>query len=202
MEKNTHSQKEILIFNAVTKLMNEGAKPHSIKVADIAKEAGIGKGTIYDYFKSKEEILEKALLYNINIEFYDSMEKIKVGESFKDKFYIILDIIKNSAKDYSAASNILFSSLSHCEFREILEKNKDCFNEKYDLLKKAINDLASLGILEGIIKEQEDKDYQVMVFESVVMGFGNTICINNECDTKRIENAKDRAYKLLIKGLN
>jgi AcrR family transcriptional regulator len=202
VEKNTHSQKEILIFNAVTKLMNEGYKPYSIKVADIAKEAGIGKGTIYDYFKSKEEILEKALFYNINMELNESIKKLKLGESFKDKFYIILDIIENGAKDYSSASNILFSSLSHCEFREILENNKDCVNKKYDLLKKSINDLASIGVLEGIIKEQEDENYQIMVFESVVMGFGNTICTNSEVDIKSIENAKDRAYKLLIKGLN
>ncbi|MDP6593244.1 MAG: helix-turn-helix domain-containing protein, partial [Candidatus Marinimicrobia bacterium] len=26
------------------------------KIADVAKEAGIGKGTVYEYFRSKEEI--------------------------------------------------------------------------------------------------------------------------------------------------
>ena len=200
MINNTHSEKEILIFNAVSNLLHEGVKLHTVKVADIAKKAGIGKGTIYDYFKSKEEILEKALLYNMNIELCESIEKIKLGESFKDKIYIIFDIIANSAKDFSSYSNILFSSLSHYEFREIMGKNKDFVNKKYDLLKKSINDLSLLGVSEGVIKEQEDKDYQIMVFESVVMGFGNTIC--KECDIKKIENAKDRAYKLLIKGLN
>ncbi|EPZ59070.1 hypothetical protein H477_1823 [[Clostridium] sordellii ATCC 9714] len=43
MENNTHSEKEILIFNAVNELLNEGVKLHTVKVADIAKKAGIGK---------------------------------------------------------------------------------------------------------------------------------------------------------------
>lgn len=34
------------------------------KVADIAKLAGVGKGTVYEYFKSKQDILEQAsILY-------------------------------------------------------------------------------------------------------------------------------------------
>ncbi|XTR38754.1 TetR/AcrR family transcriptional regulator [Paraclostridium tenue] len=201
MANNTHSEKEILIFNAVNKLLHEGIKLHTVKVADIAKEAGIGKGTIYDYFKSKEEILEKAFLYNMDIELYENIEKIKFGDNFKDKFYIILDIVEKSTTDYSSFSNILFSNLSHHEFKEILEKNKDYINKRYDLLKKVINELLLIGVSENIIKEQEDKDYQIMVFESVVVGFGHTICIKNE-DEKIIEDSKSRAYKLLIKGLN
>ena len=201
MANNTHSEKKILIFNAVNELLNEGIKLHTVKVADIAKEAGIGKGTIYDYFKSKEEILERAFLYNMDIEVYENIKKINKGNNFKDKFYIILDIIEKSTTDYSSFSNILFSNLSHNEFKGILENNKDYINKRYDLLKKSINDLLSIGVLENIIKEQEDKDYQIMVFESVVTGFGHTICIKNE-DKKTIEDAKSRAYKLLIKGLN
>lgn len=202
MENNTHSEKEILIFNAVTKLMHEGIKLHTVKVADIAKEAGIGKGTIYDYFKSKEEILEKALLYNMNIELSETLEKINEKDGFKNKCYIALDIVAKGARDYSSATNILFSNLSHHEFKEILENNKEYINSRYNLLKETIEDIVSLGVSENIIKEQEDKEYQIMVFESVAMGFGNTMCINKEEDKEKIEKAKDRAYKLLIKGLN
>lgn len=201
MANNTHSEKEILIFNAVNKLLHEGIKLHTVKVADIAKEAGIGKGTIYDYFKSKEEILERAFLYNMDIELYENIKKINKGNNFKEKVYIILDIIEKSTTDYSSFSNILFSNLSHNEFKGILENNKDYINKRYELLKKSINDLLSIGVLENIIKEQEDKDYQIMVFESVVTGFAHTICIKNE-DKKTFEDVKFRAYKLLIKGLN
>ena len=48
--------KKDLILDTMQKLMNE--KPsQAISVSDIAREAGIGKGSIYYYFKSKEEIM-------------------------------------------------------------------------------------------------------------------------------------------------
>ena len=137
----------------------------------------------------------------MDIELYENIKKINKGNNYKEKVYIILDIIEKSTTDYSSFSNILFSNLSHNEFKGILENNKDYINKRYELLKKSINDLLSIGVLENIIKEQEDKDYQIMVFESVVTGFGHTICIKNE-EKKTIENVKSRAYKLLIKGLN
>ena len=85
---------------------------------------------------------------------------------------------------------------------DIVEKGTtDYINKRYNLLKKVINELLLIGVSENIIKEQEDKDYQIMVFESVVVGFNHTICIKSE-DKKIIEDAKSRAYKLLIKGLN
>ena len=89
MEKFNYPEKVIMIFNGITKLMSEGNKLHSIKVSDIAKAAGIGKGTIYEYFTSKEEILEKVLLYNMNIELSIVIEKINNANGFKSKIYSI-----------------------------------------------------------------------------------------------------------------
>ena len=41
-------------------LVNEGQDLTKLKVGDITAKAGIGKGTAYEYFSSKEEIVEKA----------------------------------------------------------------------------------------------------------------------------------------------
>lgn len=49
--------KKILILNAMEELIVED-KGMACTVSDIAKQAGIGKGSIYYYFKSKEEILD------------------------------------------------------------------------------------------------------------------------------------------------
>ena len=53
------NNKNLLIIEAALKQF----KTHgfaSVRIADIAKEAGIGKGTIYEYFSSKEDLLLKA----------------------------------------------------------------------------------------------------------------------------------------------
>ena len=57
------STKYQLILDATeTLLKNRDAK--SISVNDIAKTAGIGKGSIYYYFSSKNEILEALIQRN------------------------------------------------------------------------------------------------------------------------------------------
>ena len=37
----------------------------SAKMEYIAREAGIGKGTIYEYFTSKDQLFEKIIIYSI-----------------------------------------------------------------------------------------------------------------------------------------
>lgn len=54
--KNTSSGKRETILRAATKVFANNGYFNS-KVADIAKEAGIADGTVYLYFKSKNEIL-------------------------------------------------------------------------------------------------------------------------------------------------
>ncbi len=51
----TTDKRELILQAAVQVFAKEGVERG--KIADIAKEAGIGKGTVYEYFRSKEEIL-------------------------------------------------------------------------------------------------------------------------------------------------
>lgn len=55
-----NNQKRTLILNAMQELMNTSSA-QAVSVSDIAKKAGIGKGSIYYYFRSKEEILEAVI---------------------------------------------------------------------------------------------------------------------------------------------
>ena len=56
-------QRETAIYQAALGLIAQGASPAAMKVQDIAQAAGIGKGTVYEYFTSKEEILRGMALY-------------------------------------------------------------------------------------------------------------------------------------------
>lgn len=202
MQNDIYSEKEVMIFNGVTKLINEGVKLHAIKVSDIAQAAGIGKGTIYDYFKSKEEILKKSLRYSMDIGISKVLSKINEVNGFKNKCYTIFEITETCVKDYQSAANPLFSNISPYEFNELINNDLEWINKRDILLKDTVEALVLLGTKEGIIKEQEDKEYAITVFVSVVMGFQNIICCNIEEDREKIEKDKERSYKLLIKALN
>ena len=62
--KEKLSEKELALFQAVIDLIEEDADIHSIKVSDITNRAGIGKGTAYEYFSSKEEMVAKAIIWS------------------------------------------------------------------------------------------------------------------------------------------
>ncbi|MCH5350303.1 MAG: TetR/AcrR family transcriptional regulator [Oscillospiraceae bacterium] len=73
--KNSSDKKE-LILDAMKQLMSE-VSYRDISVSDIARKAGIGKGSIYYYFDSKDEILHEVIesSYRLAIkEYLDSVE--------------------------------------------------------------------------------------------------------------------------------
>lgn len=47
-------RKVVLMYQAVVDMVNEGVDVNNMKVADITARAGIGKGTAYEYFSTKE----------------------------------------------------------------------------------------------------------------------------------------------------
>lgn len=82
-EKLPH--KTIRIFEAVLALRNEGVDLNNLTVAEIAKKAGIGKGTVYDYLSSKEEIIVKALAYEYCLQVYEFDYNIRKEVKFEEQ---------------------------------------------------------------------------------------------------------------------
>ena len=57
-------RKELIIHSALQNFMEEGYERATMQ--DIAIKAGVGKGTIYEYFSSKEELFSEVVLTGIN----------------------------------------------------------------------------------------------------------------------------------------
>lgn len=71
---NKEEKKRVILLAAMTVLSQKGY--HATKMADIATAAGIGKGTIYEYFRTKEE-LPKALLEILFIDFEARLKELE-----------------------------------------------------------------------------------------------------------------------------
>ena len=63
MKNKDNYPKAIAIYEAVLQWIHEEHDLPSLTVSEIAKRAGVGKGTVYDYFQSKEEIVAKTYIY-------------------------------------------------------------------------------------------------------------------------------------------
>ena len=115
MDDIVYSEKQIAIFNAVIELMRDGINPYSIKVSDIAQVANIGKGTIYDYFDSKEEAISEAILYSISNEIDVVYSRVEGKNSFKEKFYELLYTIVRDTTNNISTFNMLLSVGVNCK---------------------------------------------------------------------------------------
>lgn len=203
MNYKEYPKKKILIFQGFTKLIDSGANINHIRVSDIAEAAGIGKGTVYEYFKSKEEIIAKSLLYNLNLEIENVITDIEKVSTFKEKCYIVFQRTMDSKNEKFPYLQILRTSRElHQIFQYInedLDEIKDCRKK----ILKFMKDIINLGIEEKIIISDHDERYQESVLSSVFMGISSEFdCQCGTINKEDMEMKKDFAYTMLVKSLN
>lgn len=89
------------IYRAVIELIGEGEDASSLRVSTITDRAGIGKGTAYEYFDSKEEIVACAVAYYIQYTF-DWLEKaLMEKETFREQIdYLLNEMGKRDGRKF------------------------------------------------------------------------------------------------------
>ncbi len=99
-------KREHILFTAMEIFAQQGI--HKTKVSDIAVAAGVGKGTLYEYFRSKEEIFLSAVslwIVEFDQEVTKRMEAIVDPE---EKLRIFISTVFEFYKSSFARLNITF----------------------------------------------------------------------------------------------
>jgi len=201
-----YAEKELLIFYGFKKIITENSNIENIKVSDIAKAAGIGKGTIYEYFKSKDEIIARSIIYNFKIDIINTIEAIKEVSTFKEQCNHLFHYSISSGKFIFPSLRILYNQVVPKELNNILledfEEILELKTQLYNLLDYVIN----TGIDENIINKDLSRDYQRYVLISSSMGIINKINANhlrqiNLSDDESINTQKNFAYTMILKSL-
>lgn len=201
MENNTYTDKELAIFNGVIDLIKRGANIYLVTVSEIAKASGVGKGTIYEYFRTKEEVISKAILYNMKREVEHAIERVEQKNNFKDRYYEALEIIVENFDNKFSTINLLLSTGNFNELYEYMIDEKHLIAAYTSRIESIIDRLLLMGYEEGIITIEESQYYKRIVIISSIAGFINYI--NNrerylDIDTQK---AMDLCYKMVIKAL-
>lgn len=87
-------EKVLLMYQAVQELIEEETDIINLTVSDITQRAGIGKGTAYEYFDSKDEIIVNAIFYNIEQTMSVFRERLMQKSTFRDKVEYIFEEVK------------------------------------------------------------------------------------------------------------
>ena len=100
-------EKEIKIYLAVGELIKEGRDISTLRISEISARAGIGKGTTYEYFQSKEELISKAMFYLMFVCIKSILEVTLEEGGFTQKFYKILDYMWENKLDHQTLQSIV-----------------------------------------------------------------------------------------------
>ena len=195
--KAAYAPKEQQLLDAAVAIIGEGGIPlHSLKVADIAARAGIGKGTVYEYFASKEELICEALCYRTRSGLEAEWTAIRGESDFKKGFFHALAYVRKQAKP--SVMNLEWLQLSNVELLEAtLKEMKELFNAR---MKEFYGELMARGVAEGFFPPPPP-DYAAYVLTSIFCGFDFLLRMGEESSGDAYDTYMESAYKMLIKAL-
>ena len=145
---NKEEKRVNILISALKVFTKKGIS--SATISDIAEEANIGKGTVYEYFKSKDEIVLSALTLFLDDSRFSINKLKKINgspeEKLRNTIQLFIDIIKQESIQ---TFELIF------DFWLIGIKEKKYKSDFYLYLK----DFYSLyrGIFSDIVKEGQEK---------------------------------------------
>lgn len=199
----TPSQKEEAMYEAVIEMVSEKCPIAQIKVSDITKRAGIGKGTAYEYFSSKDEIVVKALLYDT----FQSIKKVETclrgSEKFEDKFCWILIFLEENIGKFDLVNEFL--RIGNESFIQYEQSGDRTCQEKKELVCAFVNKMADYymeqGFREGILAEKNPELRRNCLYAQI-MGYVILLLTDYQNGSISPEVARAFTYQCLLKSLN
>ncbi len=168
MEKSLAPKVEAL-YQAVMELFAEGADLNTLTVAEIARKAGIGKGTVYEYFDNKEEMIAGAAYYFAKSSCQRMYKKLEEKESLYERMSLFLQSMDEEMNDIVCFVRVLHmmtdnSTVSN-KLREYLKNKGPEEVLIMDLVRK---------IIEAEVKLDGEKENNTVYLE--MMAFSRIIC--------------------------
>lgn len=196
-----YQPKEQAIYQAVLELFEEGADMNSITVAEITGRAGIGKGTAYDYFSGKEEMIAKAFFYNGEVFCRQLYEGVCRETTLTDKVNYVLLAMEQQITKTNCVFRLMHMLSDHSPvsvwIRELLKEKKE---------KKEIGIVPAADVIRKVLNDElngrqmpsgEKMTYLMMSIYSRIFCYG--MLINDE--KYRQEEQRKEVRELVNQGI-
>lgn len=144
VEKN---QKKKDILKSAKTLFNEKGF-HNTKMEEIAVKAGVGKGTLYEYFNNKQDIFDEFCIENVAL-IREGIEDISNKEiSFKEK---LIEIFNRKEKAMECENVTIDGMLSHKNIisEKVVKTMLSHIADVYEIIIKIIDQ----GKKEGVVNK-------------------------------------------------
>ncbi len=191
------AQREAAVCEAVFRLMERGEQMHTVTVQQIAAEAGIGKGTVYEYFSSRKEILTKAFAYRVEQEAQALARRVDAQPGFDAKLESLLRFAREVMRANMSGLKLLFTSVRTWDSAETLyDSTEDARGRILAQLRALAGRIVAEGVREGVLREPPSESYALMALAGGVFGYVNLPCIlPGQSDEALLAEAKQMVYR-------
>lgn len=165
------SPKVVSLYEAILTLLQEDSDMSNITVAAIAATAGIGKGTVYEYFSNKEEMIVGALYYCMEELCEKLRRQICQEDNLYDKMMEVLLIMEAQVREANSFLHLLHIKESSSEIgrrmKLLVEENQSDRNFITCVLQEMIESSVSPELAEN----REVITYLTMTVFSKIVSF-------------------------------
>lgn len=110
------------MYQAVLQMLEEGLEVSDMRVLAITERAGIGKGTAYEYFDSKEDLVTCAVMYQVKCMSEWLEAALEERGSFREQLRFLLDEVEKKERFQSCFQRLLTMMADRSEFNRMLQK--------------------------------------------------------------------------------
>ncbi|MBN1892152.1 MAG: helix-turn-helix transcriptional regulator [Clostridiales bacterium] len=224
LQSREYAPKEVELFEGIVTLLNDGRSIHELKVADIAAAAGMGKGTAYEYFSSKEEIIREAIRYHICLEFKAFSEFVSARDEFVSMLEKSMDYIVDMIQNRFSSLLIMALSLNFSDIQRLTSSDENLFPTIENEIFEQMSTIFRAGKQEGVIGRDVTAEECTFVLGGLYSAFSCEVrfllgrepferaapkesdirkpCKSAEECLERIENLKKMLLKVVLKALH
>lgn len=198
-------EKVLLMYQAVVEMLNDHCDINTMKVSEITARAGIGKGTVYEYFSSKEELITRALIFDVGKKMELLQQILDSSGNFRQKIEDILDFIADKFGENQTFCTLVQMGTGSYEIAENLKDECRKFQCSFGCrqIEEIMDRVMEQGVREGAIS-QENVFLRRMAFSAQMLGFA-TYLVAKDMDraiSLTLEEAKKFACDSLLKCMN
>ena len=146
VSKKQKHEKTTQIITAAARVFSKNGFSNTVMV-DIALEAGIGKGTIYEYFKSKEDLFFAVFeWFSKKIEKTKSVGVSKLGGTASERLKTLNDSLMNSWFETKDLFTLVMEFWSASSSSVLRERFKNAFHSMYKEYRYYVASLLQDGV--------------------------------------------------------
>lgn len=163
--------KVLMLYKAVNQLLEEGADPGSLRVSNITDRAGIGKGTAYEYFDSKDEIVIYAVVYQMQMAMIELEKGLQERKTFREQINFLLDEVSAQEGQKNSFLKQIHLLTDNTEFsRQVQGMMASAAHKRYQLV-QLFRQLLGAAVERGELRKDLPLDYMVYSMGGRVLAY-------------------------------